>query len=123
MVFNRTLAYGMRLDIPAGTAVRFEPGDRKTVKLVEICGKKLITGGNNLASEPSDEGNIEKIMKRVLERGFGHAEEEQAEAVEEPTDITRETYASMFGPTKGDRVRLGDTNLWIEIEGDKVGST
>ena len=38
--FDRALAYGKRLDIPAGTAVRFEPGETKTVKLVEIAGKK-----------------------------------------------------------------------------------
>lgn len=36
LVFDRALAVGMRLDIPAGTAVRFEPGDTKTVPLVEI---------------------------------------------------------------------------------------
>ena len=48
--FDRGAAYGKRLDIPAGTAVRFEPGETKTVKLVEIAGKKVIRGGNNLAS-------------------------------------------------------------------------
>src|SRR5260221_9999712 len=36
--FDRAAAYGMRLNIPAGTAVRFEPGDSKTVRLVEIGG-------------------------------------------------------------------------------------
>ncbi|MGN6644055.1 MAG: urease subunit beta, partial [Verrucomicrobiota bacterium] len=46
--FDRAGAYGKRLDIPAGTAVRFEPGETKTVKLVEIAGKKIIRGGNNL---------------------------------------------------------------------------
>ena len=55
--FDRAKAYGMRLDIPAGTAVRFEPGETKTVKLVEIAGRKIITGGNNFASGPlGDEG-------------------------------------------------------------------
>ena len=38
--FDRTAAYGMRLDIPAGTAVRFEPGEVKTVRLVAIAGAK-----------------------------------------------------------------------------------
>ena len=38
--FNRNLAYGMRLDIPAGTAVRFEPGESKRVELVEIGGTR-----------------------------------------------------------------------------------
>ena len=55
--FNRTLSYGKRLDIPAGTAVRFEPGEAKTVTLVEIGGNRVIRGGNNLADGPlSDEG-------------------------------------------------------------------
>ena len=41
----------MRLDIPAGTAVRFEPGETKTVSLVAIAGAKAIKGGNNFARE------------------------------------------------------------------------
>jgi urease subunit gamma/beta len=44
--FDRTAAYGMRLDIPAGTAVRFEPGETKTVTLVAIGGNRVIRGGN-----------------------------------------------------------------------------
>ena len=50
--FDRSLGYGRRLDIPAGTAVRFEPGEKKTVKLVEIAGNKIIYGGNAIASGP-----------------------------------------------------------------------
>ena len=50
--FDRAVAYGKRLDIPAGTAVRFEPGETKTVKLVEISGNKIINGGNNIATGP-----------------------------------------------------------------------
>ena len=38
--FNRDKAIGMRLDIPSGTSVRFEPGEEKTVTLVEIGGRK-----------------------------------------------------------------------------------
>ena len=44
--FDRELTKGMRLDIPAGTAVRFEPGDDKTVNLVAIAGSKEIYGFN-----------------------------------------------------------------------------
>ena len=51
LTFDRKSAYGMRLDIPAGTAVRFEPGETKTVPLVAIAGKKTIRGGNNFARE------------------------------------------------------------------------
>ena len=51
----RARRYGMRLDIPAGTAVRFEPGETKTVPLVEIAGARVIRGGNNLADGPVDD--------------------------------------------------------------------
>ncbi|HEX8323110.1 MAG TPA: urease subunit beta [Tepidisphaeraceae bacterium] len=49
--FDRTAAAGKRLDIPAGTAVRFEPGERKTVTLVGIAGNKRVTGGNRFAEK------------------------------------------------------------------------
>ena len=48
--FDRKAAYGMRLDIPAGTAVRFEPGETRTVALVAIAGRRVIRGGNNFAA-------------------------------------------------------------------------
>jgi len=50
LAFDRRAAYGMRLDIPAGTAVRFEPGESKTVRLVPIAGARVIRGGNAWAS-------------------------------------------------------------------------
>jgi urease subunit gamma/beta len=55
LVFDRRAAYGMRLDIPAGTAVRFEPGETKTVRLVAIAGARVIRGGNGWASGPVTE--------------------------------------------------------------------
>lgn len=45
--FNREEALGMHLDIPAGTAVRFEPGDSKEVQLVEYAGERKVYGFNN----------------------------------------------------------------------------
>jgi urease subunit gamma/beta len=56
LFFDRRAAYGMRLDIPAGTAVRFEPGETKTVTLVSIAGARVIRGGNAWASGPVVEG-------------------------------------------------------------------
>ena len=46
--FDRQTTKGMRLDIPAGTAVRFEPGDEKVVSLVAIAGTREIYGFNGL---------------------------------------------------------------------------
>src|SRR5499427_1832341 len=51
LMFDRKAAHGMRLDIPAGTAVRFEPGETKTVPLVAIAGRRVIRGGNNFARD------------------------------------------------------------------------
>jgi urease beta subunit len=52
--FDRAQAYGMRLDIPAGTAVRFEPGLSKTVTLVAFAGSRRVSGLNQLV-----EGNLD----------------------------------------------------------------
>ena len=49
--FDREPTKGMRLDIPAGTAIRFEPGDEKDVNLVAIGGSKEIYGFNGLVNE------------------------------------------------------------------------
>ncbi len=50
MKFDREIALGMRLNIPAGTAVRFEPGEEKEVELVEFAGNKILFGFNNLVN-------------------------------------------------------------------------
>ena len=63
--FDRARAYGRRLDIPAGTAVRFEPGETKTVRLVEIAGNKVIRGGNNLADGPVSDAGRSETLRRV----------------------------------------------------------
>src|SRR5437868_14578268 len=48
--FDRSAAYGMRLNIPAGTAVRFEPGDSKEVELVALGGTRTVYGINGLVN-------------------------------------------------------------------------
>ncbi|MBC2606860.1 urease subunit beta [Pelagicoccus albus] len=50
--FDRKSARGYRLNIPAGTAVRFEPGDSKEVELVALAGKREVYGLNNLVNGP-----------------------------------------------------------------------
>ncbi|WCJ38712.1 urease [Euphorbia peplus] len=120
--FDRMKAYGMRLNIPAGTATRFEPGDCRSVILVSIGGKKVIRGGNGIIDGPVDPANHATVAEALRE--FGHQEEENArEGVtgEDPaftTVISREAYANIYGPTTGDKIRLGDTNLYAEIEKD-----
>ncbi len=67
--FDRNSAFGMRLNIPAGTAVRFEPGDTKRVQLVEVSGLKVIVGLNNLTDGPV-RSSREKALQRAHESGF-----------------------------------------------------
>jgi urease subunit beta len=56
--FDREQAFGMRLDIPAGTAVRFEPGEEKPIQLVELGGAKLSYGLNGLTGGIAVNGKI-----------------------------------------------------------------
>jgi urease beta subunit len=59
--FDRAKAFGMRLNIPAGTAVRFEPGDEKRVTLVEIAGARRVFGLNGL----SDGADRDEALRRL----------------------------------------------------------
>jgi urease subunit gamma/beta len=70
--FDRAVAYGKRLDIPAGTAVRFEPGETKTVTLVDIAGRRVIQGGNRLAGGKVSSLGRKAALKRVKAKGFAH---------------------------------------------------
>ncbi|MBC7389707.1 MAG: urease subunit gamma [Opitutaceae bacterium] len=70
LVFDRVKAIGFRLNIPAGTAVRFEPGEKKNVQLVEIAGEKKVFGGNNLINGSIEEIGIEEITRRMGEAGL-----------------------------------------------------
>jgi len=70
--FDRAKAYGRRLDIPAGTAVRFEPGDSKTVRLIMIAGNQIIRGGNNLADGPISDAGRAAAIQRLLVEGFAN---------------------------------------------------
>ncbi len=69
MSFDREKAFGMRLDIAAGTAVRFEPGEELDVQLVTFGGKKKITGFNNLTngSTTSAKNKATAVVKAYLQ--------------------------------------------------------
>ncbi|KAJ0973069.1 hypothetical protein J5N97_021028 [Dioscorea zingiberensis] len=132
LVFDRRKAYGMRLNICAGTATRFEPGDAKYVTLVSIGGNKIIRGGNNIVNGPVDFSKLEEVMEAVKARGFGNEEEPEAsegvigefdqhddnQSPIEVIKVSHEAYANMYGPTTGDKIQLGDTELYAEIEWD-----
>lgn len=100
LIFDRLLAYGTRLDIPAGTAVRFEPGERKTVSLVQVGGNRLLSGGSGLGSGPFEESKRETTVKDLVEKGkFGHKTQERVDEAPVP-EMDREVVS---GPSS-DRV-------------------
>ncbi|RYN80232.1 Urease [Alternaria alternata] len=118
--FDRVRAHGYRLDIPAGTSVRFEPGDTKTVTLVQIGGNQIIKGGNMIASGFIEDMSVANgIVERLKSGGFLHEPEPHGDAAHiDICTMERQAYISMFGPTTGDLVRLGATDLWIKVEKD-----
>jgi urease len=90
------------------------------VTLCSIAGALIISGGNGLASGVFNRHKTEDIVRGLVEKGFGHVPEPGALELVTNTDMGREAYISMYGPTVGDRVRLGDTTLWVEVEKDHV---
>jgi urease beta subunit len=68
--FDRKAAFGMRLNIPAGTAARFEPGDEKIVSLVPIGGRRAVYGLNGLTNGLADESAREEAVAEAHRNGF-----------------------------------------------------
>jgi urease subunit beta len=96
--FDRAQAFGMRLDIASGTAVRFEPGEQKPVQLVELGGAKLSYGLNNLSRGAAQRGELPDDVKSRLqvwetgpvEQAILLAAGADADSPGSSTDISRE---------------------------------
>ena len=73
LVFDRAAAYGMRLNIASGTAVRFEPGDTREVELVAIGGRREVIGLNRLVDGALDADAVRETAIIALNR-FGSAQ-------------------------------------------------
>jgi len=117
--FDRLKAYGFHLDLPAGEFLRFEPNEPKTVTLVHIGGSRVIQGGSGFSKGPVDPNNANKVLQSLKQAGYRHSSEgSNAQEPIEPCTIDRTKYASAYGPTTGDLLRLGSTDLWIKIERD-----
>lgn len=73
--FDRIRAYGMRLDIPAGAAVRFEPGELRVVRLVAYAGARRVVGFSGLVDGRLDaEGGLARFMAALARAGFDSGE-------------------------------------------------
>lgn len=70
LTFDRARAFGMRLNIPSGTAVRFEPGDDRTVTLVRMGGQAIAHGFNGLTNGATSEERKAPALRLAGERGF-----------------------------------------------------
>ncbi|KAK5121286.1 Urease [Meristemomyces frigidus] len=117
--FDRVRARGYRLDIAAGTSIRFEPGEGRTVSLVQIAGNQVIKGGNGLATGSiHDESITQTMLQKMQEGGFLHVEEPTSDLILNTFSLSRDEYVAIYGPTTGDRVRLGSTDLWVKVEKD-----
>lgn len=68
--FKREDAFGMRLNIPSGTSVRFEPGEEKEISLVELGGRKKAYGLNALTQGEINDTTLEKALEEAKKRGF-----------------------------------------------------
>jgi urease beta subunit len=68
--FARGRAFGKRLNVPAGTAVRFEPGDEKKVTLVELGGAREVYGLNGLTEGPTRPVNLAAALEKARVAGF-----------------------------------------------------
>ena len=74
--FDRRKAYGMRPDVPAGGAIRFEPGETVPLQMVPIGGNRIVRGFNGLVDGPLDELDVDTALDRAIARGFLHQPEE-----------------------------------------------
>ncbi|HET9255959.1 MAG TPA: urease subunit alpha [Pseudonocardiaceae bacterium] len=95
---DRTAATGMRLAVPAGTSVRFEPGIERVVRVVPLRGTGTVPGLRLDVPDPDG------VTPQPPSGGTW--------------TVGRDRYATLYGPTTGDRVRLADTNLLVEVTED-----
>jgi urease subunit beta len=73
LIFDRAKAYGMRLDLPSGTSVRFEPGDVKEVRLIPYGGRRTVFGFNGLVMGRLDDPYTrEASLKRCRDEKYGN---------------------------------------------------
>jgi urease subunit gamma/beta len=74
LVFDRAAAWGMHLDVPAGDAVRWRPGEVKRVRLVAFGGRGIVLGFNRLTDGAASPARLAEGLARARRRGYGHAE-------------------------------------------------
>jgi urease beta subunit len=82
--FDRAQAFGMHLDIPPGTTIRFEPGERREVQLVEFAGGKRLIGFAGLTNAQANDDTKAVAVQRARAQGFLDTGASEAERTSEP---------------------------------------
>jgi urease beta subunit len=82
--FDRAQAFGMHLDIPPGTTIRFEPGERRGVQLVEFAGGKRLIGFAGLTNAQANDDTKAVAVQRARAQGFLDTGASEAERTSEP---------------------------------------
>jgi urease subunit beta len=76
LAFDRSKAYGMHLNVAAGTAVRFEPGEEKEVVLTDFAGNRVIYGFNGLVGGPLDAAHArDRAIEHAVQAEFQSSQE------------------------------------------------
>lgn len=70
--FTRRPAYGRRLNIPSGTAVRFEPGEVKKIELIPFRGRQTVIGFNGLVNGVANRENLVSACAKITEQQFAN---------------------------------------------------
>lgn len=84
--FDRAASFGMRLDIPSGTAIRFEPGAEHSVSLVDFAGTRRVVGFSGLANGSVDSASVaQKALEEAGRRGFKGATSDPSSAAKSPS--------------------------------------
>lgn len=68
--FSRKLTFGCRLNIPSGTAVRFEPGEKKDIELIRYHGKQKAFGFDDLTNGSTDNEHLAKSIHTLLDKNY-----------------------------------------------------
>jgi urease beta subunit len=71
LVFDRAKAWGMHLDVPAGDAVRWAPGERRRVRLVAFAGRRVVRGFNLLTEGAATPERLSEGLDRARRGGYG----------------------------------------------------
>jgi urease alpha subunit len=100
--FDRGAAIGHRLDLPAGASLRWGPGETREVDLVPYAGST--TPGSAEADRGDASGSLES----------------RAPSARPTRPIPAEERLARYGPTRDDRIRLGDSDLWIRVADDRT---